>query len=113
MLKTAQIISEKYNWEFPENFKELTNLPGVWPYTAQAILSFWHNQNILAFDTNIEKIFARYYYGSRFYKLSPTDKKSIQASFEKTWISWRNINAAMMDFASNIDINEKININWW
>ena len=112
MLKTAQIVSEKYSWKFPDTFKELTDLPWVWLYTAQAILSFWHNQNILAFDTNIEKIFARYYFWSRFYKLSPAEKKEIQLAFEKTWISARTINAAMMDFASNIDINDKINISW-
>ncbi len=112
MLKTAQIISEEYNGIFPNNYKELLNLPGIWPYTAQAILSFWHNQNVLAFDTNIEKIFARYYFGTRFYKLSPSEKKQIQLDFETTWISGRKINAAMMDFASNIDINDKINISW-
>ena len=112
MLKTAKIISEEYNWSFPDNYKDLINLPWVGPYTAQAILSFWHNQNILAFDTNIEKIFSRYYFGTRFYKLSPTEKKEIQSHFETTWISGRKINAAMMDFASNIDINDKINISW-
>lgn len=112
MLKTAQIIAEKYNWVFPNNYKELIDLPGIWPYTAQAILSFWHNQNILAFDTNIEKIFARYYFGSRFYKLSNQQKKEIQENFANTWISARNMNAAMMDFANRVDINEKINIDW-
>lgn len=112
MLKAAQIISEEHNWSFPQTYQELLVLPWIWPYTAQAILSFWHNQNILAFDTNIEKIFARYYFGTRFYKLSPTEKKEIQEAFENTWISWREINAAMMDFASVIDINDKINISW-
>lgn len=112
MLKTAKIISEQYNWVFPDNYKELIALPGIWPYTAQAILSFGHNKNILAFDTNIEKIFARYYFWSRFTKLTPTHKKELQEIFEKSYISWRDMNAAMMDFASIIDINEKDNIDW-
>lgn len=112
MLKAAQIVSNDYDWYFPQTYKQLLDLPWIWPYTAQAILSFWHNQNILAFDTNIEKIFARYYFGSRFVKLSNTQKAEIQTAFERTWISWRDINAAMMDFASIIDINDKINIQW-
>ncbi|MCP4523070.1 MAG: hypothetical protein GY828_02520 [Candidatus Gracilibacteria bacterium] len=112
MLKTAQIITDKYQGVFPNNYKELLELPGVGPYTAQAILSFGYNQNILAFDTNIEKIFARYFFGSRFHKLSPQEKKEIQLAFENTNISGRIFNAAMMDFASTVDINDKINIAW-
>lgn len=112
MLKTAQIVSTQYNWLFPQTYQELLVLPWIWPYTAQAILSFWYNQNILAFDTNIEKIFARYFFGSRFTKLTNTQKNEIQFVFTKTWISWREMNAAMMDFASIIDINDKINIAW-
>ncbi len=112
MLKTAKIVSDKYNGFFPNSYKELLDLPGVWPYTAQAILSFGHNQNILAFDTNIEKIFARYYFWSRFTKLTPEHKKEFQEMFEKSDLSWREMNAAMMDFASTIDINEKDNIDW-
>ena len=112
MLKTAKIVSDKYNGVFPNSYKELLNLPGVWPYTAQAILSFGHNQNILAFDTNIEKIFARYYFWSRFTKLTPKHKKEFQEMFEKSDLSWREMNAAMMDFAATIDINEKDNIDW-
>jgi A/G-specific adenine glycosylase len=106
MLKTAHIIDTEYNWVFPDSYDNLINLPWVGPYTAQAILSFGHNKNILAFDTNIEKIFSRYYFGNKFQKLSKIQKQDIQNMFEKTWISWRNINAAMMDFSSIIDINQ-------
>lgn len=112
MLKAAKIIRLEYNWVFPKNYTDLVSLPGIWPYTTQAILAFWYNQNILAFDTNIEKIFARYYYGSRFIKISKEFKSWIQEQFEKTWISWREINAALMDFSSMVDINEKWNIDW-
>ena len=62
LFKIAKKIVHEYNGIFPNNFEELVSLPGVGPYTAQAILSFGFNQNILAFDTNIEKIFCRYYF---------------------------------------------------
>lgn len=106
MLKTAKIIHQKYNGIFPNTYDELVLLPWIWPYTAQAILSFWHNQNILAFDTNIEKIFSRYYFWTRFKKLSQWEKKHIQQAFQQTGFSGRDINAALMDFSSLIDKNE-------
>lgn len=112
MLKTAQIVSKQYGWVFPDTFKGLTDLPWIWPYTAQAILSFWYQQNILAWDTNLEKIFARFYYGSRFIKLIKESKIEIQKQFEATNISARDMNAALMDFASLCDINEKNNIDF-
>lgn len=106
MLLTAKKIVSQYNWVFPNTFEKLISLPGVWPYTAQAILSFGFNQNILAFDTNIEKIFCRYYFWSRFKKLSKVQKEELQTMFAKTGISWRQINAALMDFSSLLDRNE-------
>lgn len=107
MLKTAQMINQRYHWIFPQDYQELIQLPGVWPYTAQAILAFWYDKHILAFDTNIEKIFSRYYFGTKFKKLSKLEKLEIQNMFEKTWISGRDINAALMDFSTFIDKNEK------
>jgi len=134
MLKTADIVMSQYDWEFPNTYHELISLPWIWPYTAQAILSFGHDQNILAFDTNIEKIFARYYYGNKFHKLSKQDKAEIQTMFEgfcspppsplpskeggydsltllggemsEGQRGGRNMNAAMMDFSTLIDINQ-------
>ncbi|QFR38917.1 hypothetical protein A9Q91_01645 [Candidatus Gracilibacteria bacterium 28_42_T64] len=112
MLGAAKAIVDDHDGIFPNDYNELLSLPGVGPYTSQAILAFGHNQSVLAFDTNIEKIFARYYLGSRFIKLSKEFKNNIQKQFEKTGISGREINAALMDFSSLVDINEKQNINW-
>lgn len=106
MLVTAKKIVSEYNWVFPDTFDELILLPWIWPYTAQAILSFGYDQNILAFDTNIEKIFCRYYFWSRFKKLSKVQKEEIQIMFQKTSISGRKMNAALMDFSSLLDKNE-------
>ena len=112
MLKTAKVIVDKYNWEFPRSYDELIKLPWVGPYTSQAILAFWFNESILAFDTNIEKIFARYYLGSRFFKLSKEQKQELQNMFQKSWISWRQMNAALMDFSTAIDLNNKESVDW-
>lgn len=106
MLKTAKIIVEKYNGIFPKDYKELLALPGIWPYTAQAILAFWYDEKVLAFDTNIEKIFSRYYFWSRFIKLSSQQKQHLQWFFGETSYSGREINAALMDFSALMDKNE-------
>lgn len=112
MLKTANIIVDEYWWEFPRSYYELIKLPGVWPYTSQAILAFWFDESILAFDTNIEKIFARYYLGSRFFKLSKIEKQELQNMFQKSWFSGREINAALMDFSTATDLNNKESVDW-
>ena len=112
MLKTAKIIVENYNWIFPKNYHDLVSLPWIWPYTAQAILSFWYDEKVLAFDVNIEKIFSRFYYGTRFHKLTNDEKKALQENFASRNISARSINAALMDFSSLLDLNEKNLINF-
>lgn len=112
MLLAAKKVVHEYNGIFPNTFEELVSLPWVWPYTTQAILSFGYNQNILAFDTNIEKIFCRYYFGSRFKKLSKIQKEELQTMFQWTGISGRELNAALMDFSSVIDRNELTQIDF-
>jgi len=112
MLRTAKIIVDDFDGIFPKNFQELCSLPGIGPYTAQAILAFGYGENILAFDVNIKKIFSRFYLGSRFEKLSSSQETEIQSQFEKSGISGRKMNAALMDFASLVDKNEIKNIDW-
>lgn len=107
MLKTAKIIVESHSGIFPNNTLELLKLPGVGPYTAAAIRAFVYDESMLSFDTNLEKIFARYYHGSRFLKLSKEEKIFIENDFQKTSISGREINAAFMDFGSLISLNTK------
>ena len=107
MLKTAKIIVESYSGIFPNNTLELLKLPGVGPYTAAAIRAFVYDEKVLSFDTNLEKIFARYYDGSRFLKLSKEEKIFLEKDFQSTRISGRAINAAFMDFGSLISLNTK------
>lgn len=107
ILKTAKIIVKSHSGIFPNNTLELLKLLGVGPYTAAAIRAFVYDESMLSFDTNLEKIFARYYHGSRFLKLSKEEKIFIENDFQKTSISGREINAAFMDFGSLISLNTK------
>lgn len=94
MLKTAKIIVEKYKGIFPQDKNELEKLPGVGEYTASAILSFGYKKNVFSFDTNLQKVFGRYLYGSRQAKIE-------SGIIEQILKTKRNIlNAAIMDFSS-------------
>lgn len=81
MLKCAEKIVREHGGVFPNNTEELIKLPGVGPYTAAAIRAFAYNEPVLSFDTNLEKIFARFYNGSRFIKISKEEKKRIEYDF--------------------------------
>jgi len=45
----------------PTTQEELLKLPGIGRYTASAICSFGHNQNIPVVDTNIARVIKRYF----------------------------------------------------
>src|SRR3989338_414433 len=98
MITCAQIVVKKYNGVFPKIKDELKNLPGIGDYTASAILSLGYNKNELAIDTNIKKVFGRYFEGS---KDSKIDFEKLQKEFVS---SKKQLNAAVMDFSNSICI---------
>lgn len=55
--RAAQEITKKYNCMFPADREALLALPGIGPYTANAILSFAFNLPYPCVDTNIRRIF--------------------------------------------------------
>ncbi len=52
----AKTVTEKYNGKLPKDHELLLSLPGVGPYTANAILSFAFNMPCACVDTNIRRI---------------------------------------------------------
>lgn len=98
MLSCAHILVEKYKGVFPKTKELLRDLPGIGEYTASAILSFAYNKNELAIDTNIKKVFGRYFEGSKDAKIDFETLKQNLASSKK------ELNAAVMDFSSSICI---------
>ncbi|MCB9798767.1 A/G-specific adenine glycosylase [Candidatus Nomurabacteria bacterium] len=96
MLKTAKIVVDEHHGKFPRDKKTLMKLPGVGEYTASAILSFAFGEDHLAWDTNLQKVFGRFFYGE---KNAEVDQKI----FEKKLLSdKRTLNAAIMDFSSEV-----------
>jgi len=57
--KTARIIAEKYNGNFPKTHSEILQLKGIGEYTAAAISSFAYNQPYAVVDGNVYRVLAR------------------------------------------------------
>ncbi|MES2265221.1 MAG: A/G-specific adenine glycosylase [Bacteroidota bacterium] len=61
MLKTAQLVQEKYSGVFPVKYDELIKLKGIGEYTAAAISSFAANEARAVVDGNVYRVLARYF----------------------------------------------------
>lgn len=118
ILKTAKIVSEEYSWIFPDEWSLLKKLPWVWEYTSSAIRAFWYEIPLLAWDTNLDKVFSRYFYWRKDQKITPEEKNLIQEDFKKYVIrkGWENIvrdiNNGLMDFSRIIDLKNPESIDW-
>lgn len=58
--KAAQIIVEKHHGEFPREFEQILELPGIGRSTAAAICALaWHERRAIL-DGNVKRVLARY-----------------------------------------------------
>ncbi len=101
--KTAIVSSSS----LPDTQEKLIKLPGIGKYTASAICSFGHNQNIPVVDTNIARVMKRF-----FALLNPKD--SIVWENATTFVNAkdpRHHNLALMDLGSLVCLpkNSKCN----
>jgi A/G-specific adenine glycosylase len=60
MLKTARLVLEVYNGQFPQRYDQLIKLKGIGEYTAAAIASFSSNEAKAVVDGNVYRVIARY-----------------------------------------------------
>ena len=78
--KTAQSIIKNFRGKIPNNFHDLTSLPGIGNYTASAILAIAFNKQYIPLDGNIERVLKRYLYlrkNNEIHKDNLNQKKSI------------------------------------
>jgi len=59
--KTAKIIRDDYAGNFPENFEQVTALPGIGRSTAGAILAQALGQRHAILDGNVKRVLARFH----------------------------------------------------
>ncbi len=59
LLKTAKIVAQNFQGQFPENFETLKQLPGIGDYTAAAIASIAFNRKNVVLDGNVYRWLSR------------------------------------------------------
>ncbi|MBP3223565.1 MAG: A/G-specific adenine glycosylase [Actinomycetaceae bacterium] len=55
----AHAITVHHDGNIPDNYDALIALPGIGPYTAEALLTFAFHQRSIVLDTNIRRVLAR------------------------------------------------------
>lgn len=60
MQKAAQMVASHFNGEFPSNYTEILQLPGVGSYTAAAVASFAFKIPVAAIDGNVKRVISRF-----------------------------------------------------
>lgn len=96
--KIAAAIAE--HGEFPDDLEHLQEIPGIGPYTANAIVAIGMDKRGLAIDANLERVISRLF-GIKIDK-GPRLQKEISKLFSDKKIfnekvSFRALNEALMD----------------
>jgi A/G-specific adenine glycosylase len=73
--KTACIVRDQFNGNFPQDQQQLEALPGIGRSTAGAILSLAYSQKAAILDGNVKRVLARVYQVDGWYGQSATLKK--------------------------------------
>jgi len=98
----ARWVREKYDCKVPNTREELKSLPGVGDYVAGAVLSVAYNRKEWIVDSNIVRLFRRYF-GIKTSKEGRRDKHVIEIA--KIYVSCkipRKANLAILDFTALI-----------
>jgi A/G-specific adenine glycosylase len=95
--RLASAVVDRFGGELPTDRATLLSLPGVGPYTADAILSFVHGQDVPALDVNLRRVIGRVAFGHE-----PASDDDLLAVARAALPRGRSAdwNQALMDFAS-------------
>lgn len=103
--KIAERLATHYKGQFPDNLEELQEIPGIGPYTANALVGIGMDQRALAVDANLERVIARLYgidaeKGPRLQK--EIQKRFLEKEIFNQKLSHRKLNEALMDLGRTI-----------
>lgn len=97
----AQIIHFNYIGKIPDNYNDLVKLPGVGDYIANAVLCYAYNQDTVPIDTNVIRLFCRYF-GLISDKSRPRTDKLLFSRIRELYfpdLDYKTANLAVLDFA--------------
>lgn len=100
--KAAITIVKEYAGIIPTDYETLIDIPGIGPYTANALIAIGSDKSALAVDANIERVVAR------IYALDEMKGVKLQAKITELFHAkkilhpapkegWRALNEALMD----------------
>lgn len=98
--EAAKMVMNEYKGKMPRTAEELEKLPGIGPYTAQAIAAFAYNTPSAFIETNIRTVFIHHFFG---HTLNVDDRqllvyveKAAEGQDAREWY------AALMDYGSHL-----------
>lgn len=101
--KTAQIICQQYQGEFPEEIDQVIALPGIGRSTAGAVLSLSRQQHHPILDGNVKRVLARFFMVEGWYGIKKVENQLWHLSSQLT--PAKNVteyNQAMMDLGASL-----------
>ncbi|MBW7452868.1 hypothetical protein ACFOLF_13520 [Paenibacillus sepulcri] len=102
--KTAQTILTSYNGKVPVYYDELIKLSGVGDYIANAVLCYGYLQRTIPIDTNVIRLFCRYF-GLTSDNPRPRTDKLLASRIREHFLpelQYKEANLAVLDFAGLI-----------
>lgn len=98
IIRTCQILIEKYNGEVPNSFEELVTLPGVGPKTASVVMCESFNVPTIIVDTHVHRISNRL--GFIQTKTREQTLATLQQQLPKKW--WSEYNTMLVKHGQTI-----------
>ncbi len=94
----AQTVMKAHNGIIPQEREQLLELPGIGPYTSQAIRCFGFGKDVPVVDINIKRIYSRLFFKG---EGSENELQNVAREIVPTGngVAWNN---ALMDFGSLI-----------
>lgn len=101
--QAAQVVTEKYQGELPQEPETLRELPGIGPYTAAAIASIAFDVDIPAIDGNVRRVLSRLF-NVETPLYTSQGKREIKALAQRHLPPGKaaSYNQALMDLGANI-----------
>jgi A/G-specific adenine glycosylase len=103
LIDIAGIIKKEYNCRVPCRRNELLNLPGVGNYIADAVLCYGFGKKTVPIDTNVIRLFSRYFSLKSEYSRARNDKvllTKIKGFYD--FKDYKEPNLAVLDFSSMV-----------
>lgn len=102
--KSAEVVESIHKGIFPNTYEALLELPGIGPYTAAAICAFAYNIPRAFIETNIRRVFLKFFFKERDgvadAEIFPLIEKMLDNQNPRKWYS------ALMDYGTMLKAKE-------